>query len=105
MQPIIALEEGTLARRRFEMDPAILELAAGVVRQRRHRAIVEIGRHDEASLEQDLEAIADAEDEAFAIAKLLEHVAEEMLQLDGENLASCNIVAVGEPAWDGQNLV
>src|SRR5689334_22616731 len=76
-----------------------------IVRQRRHRSFVHIERHDEASLEQALKAIADAENQPFAIAECSHHLAEKMLQLNGENLASCDVVAVGEAAGDRHNLI
>ena len=69
VQAMIAFEERTFAGGRFEVNPAVLEFARRVVRQRRDGALVEIRRHDQAGLEQDLEAVADAEDQAFSIAK------------------------------------
>ena len=52
MQALVALEERAFAWRRFEVDPAVVEFARGVVGERRNRAFVEIGRNDQAGLEQ-----------------------------------------------------
>src|SRR5262245_52410025 len=105
MQVLATFQKWTLARFRFEANPAILELARCIVGQRRHWTFLEIGRDYQAGLEQALKAVADAKNQAFLVAEFAHHVAEKMLQLDGKNLPSCNVVAVSEAAWNRQNLV
>src|SRR5205823_613668 len=51
------------------------------------------------------ETIADAQDEAFLVAELPEDIAEEVLQLDGEDFAGSDVVTVREAAGNRHNLV
>lgn len=105
VQPLVALEERTLARRRLQVNPPILELAVAVVRQRRDRPIVNVGGRDQARLEQALKAIANAQDQAFLVAEFAQDAAEEMLQLDSKDFSRGNVIAVGEAAGNRHNLV
>ena len=64
-----------------------------------------VGRHEQAGLEQGLEAVADAEDQPFGVAEAAQGVAEEVGELVGEDLAGGHVVAVGEAAGDDEDLV
>lgn len=105
VEPLVALEKRAFARSRLEVDPAVLEFAMGVVGERRDRGAIEIEGDDEPRLEQGLETVADAENQAFAIAKFAEDLAEKMLQLESKNFAGGDVITVGESAGDGHNLV
>ncbi len=72
--------------------------------QRRDRAVL-VGRHEQAGLEQNLKAVADAEDEPFGIAEAAQRVAEKVGELIGQDLARRHVIAVGEAAGDGEDLV
>ena len=72
--------------------------------QRGQRAVL-VGRHEQAGLEQGLEAVADAEDELLGVAEAAQGVAEEVGELVGEDLAGRHVVAVGEAAGNDQDLV
>ena len=87
------------------MNPPILEFAMRVVRKCRDRTFVNVGRYDQASFEQTLKAIADAENQTFLVAEFTQHIGEKMLQLNRENFASCNVIAVCEAAGNRHNLV
>ena len=103
VHPVDALQERALARRRLQVDPAVLELAGGVVGERGERAVL-VRRHEQAGLEQRLEAVADAEDQLLGVAELAEGVGEEVLELVGEDLAGRHVVAVAEAAGDDEDL-
>src|SRR5262245_3319969 len=104
MQPLITLQEDTPSRRRLHENPAILEFALGVVSQGRKRPFL-IGGNDQPRLEQHLKAVADAENQPFPVAKFAQLLAEEMLELIGENLAGRHVVAIRESAGYDEDLI
>ena len=92
-----------MARHRLQMRPAGLESTGGIVSQSRERPVL-VRRNEQAGFEQYLEAVADADDQLLGVAKLAEGVAEKGGQFNGQDLAGGNIVAVGEPAGDRQDV-
>ena len=104
MDAVDALQEGALARRRLQVDPAVLVVAAVVVRERRERAVF-VGRQEQPRLQHRLEAVADAEDQLLVVAELAKGVGEEVLHVEGLHLARGHVVAVGEAAGEDEDLV
>jgi hypothetical protein len=64
-----------------------------------------IRRQEQAGLQEDLEAIADAEDQPATVAKLAERVREEVLKLHRKNFSRSNVVAVTETAGQSEDLI
>ena len=58
----------------------------------------------QAGLQEHLEAVADAEDQTAAVAELCQGVGKPRLQFDRENPPAGDVVAVGEPARDAEDL-
>src|SRR5262249_8799657 len=104
VKAIDTLKEGGALAVGLEVDPAVIELAGLVVGEGGDGPIL-IGRDEERGLEQNLKAVTDAEDELLVVAEATQRVAEETGQLVGEDLAGGDVVAVGEPARDGEDLV
>ncbi len=73
--------------------------------ERGHRAVVDIGRHDEAGFQKCLKTVTDTEDQALFIAELAKNILQKVLQLDCQNLARGDIIAIGEAAGNCHNLV
>lgn len=88
-----------------ERQPAVLEPGGTVVGERGGHMAFAISGDNQSSFEQHLEPIADAEDQLARIAELIQGVSQECLQLHSEDLPRCNIVAIGEPAGDEEQLV
>ena len=57
------------------------------------------------ALSRHLKAIADAEDQAFLVAEFAQDIAEEVLQLDGEDFSRGDVIAISEAAGNRHNLV
>ena len=89
-------------RQSYRPDSFQVSVAAG-------RALLRVppvrpaGQH--AGFEQDLEAVADAEDELVRVQEPPERVAERAGQVPGEDHAGPEVVAVAEPAGDAEDLV
>src|SRR5262249_31505733 len=77
VQPIIALKERTALAVSLQANPAILEPTQSVVGQGSQRTVI-IRLQEQAGLEQDLEAVADAENKFVAVAELTQSVAEKV---------------------------
>ena len=105
MQPVVALEEGTVAGRRPAGESSDPRTCREALWARVASGPVLVGRHDQAGLEQHLKAVADAEDQLLLIAEPPQGVAEEVGELVGEDLAGRHVVAVGEAAGDDEDLV
>ena len=58
----------------------------------------------QAAPDQDLEAVADARDQAAAVVEPAQGVAQGVAQPGGQDPARAQVVAVGEAAGDGQDL-
>ena len=86
------------------MHPAILELAALVERQRGDRLVGSIGQ-EHAALDQNLKAVADAQDQLAGGFEGLQRIAQVMAHLVAEDAAGTDVVAVAEAAGDAENLV
>ena len=104
VEAIHTSEERTFAGLNGEVDPAIFELAGGIMGERGDRPLF-IGGDDETALEQRLEAVADAEDQPFAVAELAECVAEKVGELIREDLAGGHVISISEPARNDEDLV
>src|SRR5262249_39772295 len=76
VETLVVIQEGTFRGCRLDVNPTILELPRGVVRERRQRAIL-VRRNQDAGLQQSLETIANAEDEFFRITEAPQVVAQE----------------------------
>jgi hypothetical protein len=74
------------------------------VGQRRQRAVL-VGRQEQTGLEEDLETVADAENQLLLVAEAAEGVLQEGHELGRQDLAGGDVVAVGEAARDGEDLV
>jgi len=91
-----------------EFDPAVFEAALGVIGEGGGVPIVggelRHGTGEEAGFDEDLEAVADAEDEVAIVDELAEGGAEVVDELVGEDFAGGDVVAVGEAAGEGEDL-
>ena len=95
-------DERRAAGRRGQADPARLEAARVVVRQRRGAGVRAAG--EQAGADQDLEPVADAQDQPAAVVEPAQRVAQDDAQPRGEDPPGSQVVAVGEAAGDGQDL-
>src|SRR6266851_6683014 len=59
----------------------------------------------QACTDEDLEAVADAQDRAARVDEAMELRAEVDGQIFGEQRASAQVVPVGKPAWNNQEIV
>src|SRR4051812_39554390 len=86
------------------MDPAVLESSLRILSESRVRLSFGVRLNEEPRLQQDLEAVADAKDQAAAVAKGAQLVAERSLQFRREDAASAEIIAEAESARDAEDL-
>jgi hypothetical protein len=89
-----------------QLDPLANEPPAIVVRERRrltHLAADVAGQ--QVGLDQHLKAVANADHRLLGVDELAQRLAQVVGDLVGEDLASGNVVAVAEPAGDGEDLV
>ena len=93
----------------LDASPAVFEFSGGVVGQRGGVPIggVELRNRagEQAGLDEDLEAVADADDEFAVVDELLERGFEMVDELVGEYFSGGDVVAVGESAGEGEDLV
>jgi hypothetical protein len=85
----------------LEADPLGHETAGGIVGQ---RARLSAGTREQAGFDQDLKAIADADDRLAILDELTQGVGEVVNKLVGKDPAGGDVVAVAEAAGDGQEL-
>ena len=89
-------------------DPAVFESAVGVVGEGGGVPVVggELGdgAGEKAGFDEDLEAVADAEDDFAVGDELAERGAEVVDELVGEDFAGGDVVAVGEAAGEAEDL-
>ena len=103
-EPIHALQEHATTRHRPQMNPAIDEHAGRVVGEACPGSARSRIGEQEARLQEHLKAVADAEDEAAAIAKCREAVGEPRPQFQRKDPSAGDVVAVGEAAGDAEDL-
>ncbi len=93
----------------FYFDPAVFKFTLGVVGKGGGVPVVggELGHgaREESGLDEDLEAVADAEDELAVVDELSEGGFEVVNELVGEDFTGGDVVAVGEAAGKGEDLV
>ena len=103
-EPAETLEEDAVAWDRPQAHPAVHEPARAVVRQRRQRRAGRRVGEQQARLQEHLEAVADAEHEAAAIAKAQQGVGQPGADFEGEDAAAGDVVAVGKASRDAEDL-
>jgi len=86
------------------MHPAIDEHAGGIVGEARAGCTRDRIGEQQARLQEDLKAVADAEDETAAVAELRQALGKPRLQFERENPPAGDVVAVGESARDAEDL-
>lgn len=98
------LDEGAATiLRRAQSHPTVFVPSGSVERQRRANAAVVT--REQAHANENLKAVADAEDQSAAIDEGTELVAEVMAKLVRQKLAAGDVVTVTEAAGDGEKLV
>ena len=86
-----------------EANPAIFEFA-GVVAGERGGGAGGVAGEQQVGLDQDLEAVADAEDQLAGVAERLQCVGQMMADLVAEDAAGGDVVAVAEAAGEAEDL-
>jgi hypothetical protein len=103
LQLVDAAEEHALSARRHEPHPAILKFSRLVCRERRHGSC-RIAGEQQLRLEQNLKAVADAEDQFACVAESLQHIGQVVANLVAEDPAGRDVVAVAETAREAEDL-
>ena len=104
LEPAKSFQKHALRRTHHQLHPAVDEASRPVGRKSGQRA----GRglmQQQGGLQEHLKAIADAEDQAAAVAKAFQRIGEERAQLQGEDPAAGNIVAIRKPARNAEDLI
>lgn len=98
------LDKGAAAILRGAQSHPAVFVSAGCV-QGQGRANAAVVARQKAHADENLEAVADPEDESAALDEGAELVAEMMIELIRKELAAGDVVAVAEAAGDGEELI
>src|SRR5687768_5725520 len=103
VQPLDPLQEDAFTSFHRQVDPAAFEFAAVVVGERGD-GLIGLVRKEDAALDEDLKAVADAEDELAGGFEVLQSLGQMVANLVAENPSGGHIISVTEAAGDAEDL-